>query len=192
MEAKNKEGYLDLTPFKAMINETEFVEGAIYAKKTYSGIVGDPGFWLIIRSHWNNVNVLSVYETTYKYYKPTEHYTFKHDDREYYVEPSGVLTFNNAKVGEFQFIIDGEDFLSIKREIVRAMRLDEGLEMSDAQRNQSDAVSYLREIGWLKEHDAGILAIKPEEVTVTDLDVDFIRRERDIWKEAFYAVCGRK
>lgn len=195
----NAEGYSDMTPFLAMMSdesESPFTDGAVYAKNEYSGVIGDPGFYLMLRGHKNCVNVLSVYETTYKYYKPDEHYTFTHGNREYYIEPYSVLTLNTKKIGEMQFYVELEDFSNIKREVVRSLHLDDSLVISDAAINQSDAISFLRKSGWMQDHDDAVAAAvslknAPVSVLEADPDIELVKRERDIWKEAFFAVCGK-
>lgn len=200
---KNSEGYTDLTPYMAMLNDendSKYTDGAVYAKNEYSGIVGDPGFYLIIRGKESGAVALAVYETSYKYYKPEKHITFKHGDREYYVEPNSPLSISEKKIGSCQFYLLMEDFTRIKGAMIKALRLSDSLAMSTASFNplsasttsftQADAIKLLKENGWLKQHDdavASAVQTVPEFTEYTKL----VERERDIWKEAFFAVCGK-
>lgn len=196
---KNAEGYTDLTPYMAMINDendSKYTDGAVYAKNEYSGIVGDPGFYLIIRGKETGAVVLTVYETSYKYYKPDRCITFNHGDREYYVEPECPLSISEKKIGSCQFYLLMEDFVQIKRAIVKSLRLSDSLAIEGASFNQADAIKLLKENGWLKQHDDAIAAAvqvreAPVAVLEADPNIEIIKRERDIWKEAFFAVCGR-
>lgn len=200
MAATNSEGYNDYTAYLAMMSdesESPFTDGAVYAKNEYSGVIGDPGFYLMLRGHKSCVNVLPMYETTYKYYRPDEHYAFQHGDRTYYIEPYSVLTLNPKKIGEMQFYIELDDFTNIKREVARELHLSDALVISDAGINQSDAISFLRKSGWMKDHDDAVAAAAqlknaPVAVLEADPNIEVIKRERDIWKEAFFAVCGKQ
>ena len=196
---KNAEGYTDLTPYMAMLNDqndSKYTDGAVYAKNEYSGIVGDPGFYLIIRGKDSGAVALAVYETSYKYYKPEKHITFKHGDREYYVEPNSPLSISEKKIGSCQFYLLMEDFTRIKGAMIKALRLSDSLSASTATFNQADAIKLLKENGWLKQHDDAIAAViqvreAPVAVLEADPNIELIKRERDIWKEAFFAVCGK-
>ena len=189
---KNAEGYTDLTPYMAMLNDqndSKYTDGAVYAKNEYSGIVGDPGFYLIIRGKESGAVALAVFETSYKYYKPEKHITFQHGDREYYVEPNAPLTISEKKIGSCQFYLLMEDFTRIKGAMMKALRLSDSLAVSSASFGQADAIKLLKENGWLKQHDDAVASavFVPEFTEYTKL----VERERDIWKEAFFAVCGK-
>lgn len=191
-EVKNSEGYTDLTPYMAMLNDendSKYTDGAVYAKNEYSGIVGDPGFYLIIRGKETGAVVLTVYETSYKYYKPDRCITFNHGDREYYVEPECPLSISEKKIGSCQFYLLMEDFVQIKRAIVKSLRLSDSLAIEGASFNQADAIKLLKDNGWMKQHDDAVASavFVPEFTEYTKL----VERERDIWKEAFFAVCGK-
>lgn len=196
---KNSEGYTDLTPYMAMLNDendSKYTDGAVYAKNEYSGIVGDPGFYLIIRGKDNGAVALAVFETTYKYYRPEKHITFKHGDREYYVEPNSPLSISDKKIGSCQFYLLMEDFTRIKGAMIKTLLLSDSLAMSTTSFNQADAIKLLKENGWLKQHDDAIAAViqvreAPVAVLEADPNIELIKRERDIWKEAFFAVCGK-
>lgn len=198
-EMKNSEGYTDLTPYMAMLNDendSKYTDGAVYAKNDYSGIVGDPGFYLIIRGKDSGAVALAVFETSYKYYKPEKHITFQHGDREYYIEPNAPLTISEKKIGSCQFYLLMEDFTRIKGAMIKALRLSDSLAVSSASFGQADAIKLLKENGWLKQHDDAIaMAVQVREAPVAvleaDPNVELIKKERDIWKEAFFAVCGK-
>lgn len=192
-EMKNSEGYTDLTPYMAMLNDendSKYTDGAVYAKNEYSGIIGDPGFYLIVRGKESGAVALTVYETSYKYYRPEKHITFKHGDREYYVEPNSPLSISEKKIGSCQFYLLMEDFTRIKGAMIKALRLSDSLSASTTSFNQADAIKLLKDNGWLKQHDDAV-ASAVQTVPEFDEYTKLVERERDIWKEAFFAVCGK-
>lgn len=195
-EAKNSEGYNDLTPYIAMLNDevsdSRFTEGAVYAKENgFTGTVGEPGFILVLKGYKGSVTYLDVYETSFRYYDETHAVTFQNGEKTYYVDPRRVKTTGEKSIGSCQFYLLMEDFVTIKRSIVASLRLDFG---ATKEFTQSDAIRLLKNNGWLKEHDDAVcreVMKMPDAKAVKDPDIEMVTRERDIWKEAFFAVCGK-
>lgn len=191
---RNSEGYKDLTPYLAMLNdeisESRFTDGAVYDKPTgFSGVVGEPGFALIVRAYKGTVTYLEVWETSFKYFDQANAYVFSNNGKDYYVDPRRVKTTSDKSLGSCQFYILMDDFVAIKREIVRRLRLDDSAALN--QMTQADAIQLLKSNGWLKSHDDAIAQAVSSSPVSTNTDYEMVKRERDIWREAFFASCGK-
>lgn len=198
-ETRNTEGYSDITPYLAMMNapvsESVYTDGAIYARNAdWEGFQGDPEWYLIIRGFKTHTEALQVYETSHGYYDPEHCIAFYIEDaeREYFVDPRRVMIVTPKKIGKCQHYISPEDFVRIKRAILTELYLDIEAVPKEAM-SQSEAIAILRQSGWLKSHDDAVAAAVqvPTAVLEADPNIEVIKRERDIWKEAFYASCGR-
>ena len=196
---KHPEGHTDLTPYLAMleeVSESRFTNGAAYVKKYgVTGIVGECGLFLVLKGFENTVCGFDVFTTEHKYFDRSRHITFTDNDREYYIQPERVISISPSKLEDCAFYLLTEKFVEIKAAVISRLSLDPKY-INLPMINQSNAISFLKDSGWLKEHDdavfkAGMDAV-PKDAAVYDSGTDWWQREAAIWKEAFLAVCGTK
>lgn len=196
-DTKNSEGYTDMTPYLAMMNapvsDSVYTDGAIYARAAdWEGYQADPEWYLIVRGFKTHTEALQVYETSHNYYD-AEHciaFYIEEFDREYFVDPRRLMIVTPKKIGKCQAYIMPEEFARIKEAIIHELYLDVTSVPKEAM-TQSEAIAVLKESGWLKSHDDAVASAVAPTVQATDENIELIKRERDIWKEAFFASCGR-
>ena len=196
---KHPEGHTDLTPYLAMmeeIAESRFTDGAVYVRKYgVTGVVGECGLFLVLKGFENTVCGFDVYTTEHKYFDRTRHITFDNNGREYYIQPERVISVSPSKLEDCQFYLLTEKISEIKTAVIARLSLDPKIKFLPAI-DQSGAIQYLKDSGWLKAHDDAIAAAvqireAPISVLEADPNIEVIKRERDIWREAFFAVCGK-
>lgn len=195
---KNASGATDMTPYIAMVNtvsESKLVEGAVYATDTFNGVVGEPGFVLVLSAHRDFAETLTVYETSFKYFDQTTAHRIKGGGREYYVDPCRVQTLSEKRFGECQFFLDMEEFMYIRQMV--------GLNLRITDMCEANCIATLRGSGWMKIHDDAVFAQAKKQLESWQLeqpqviqpdtqpDAEWWKREASIWKEAFMAVCQR-